>query len=93
MKPIIHVMFIPILLLLDTCGGTYNAANGSITTPGYPELYPSNQDCEWVIQGPVGHYLAFSYTGSLRHSSLTSDNCTEDYMEFRDYNSTGIHLI
>uniref|UniRef100_A0A803YAF1 CUB domain-containing protein n=1 Tax=Meleagris gallopavo TaxID=9103 RepID=A0A803YAF1_MELGA len=48
---------IPIYLLLYSsvipCGGRLNSKDaGYITSPGYPNDYPSHQNCEWVIYAP-----------------------------------------
>lgn len=35
------------------CGGRLNSKDaGYITSPGYPNDYPSHQNCEWVIYTP-----------------------------------------
>lgn len=35
------------------CGGRLNSKDaGYITSPGYPNDYPSHQNCEWVIYAP-----------------------------------------
>uniref|UniRef100_A0A8D2Q321 CUB domain containing protein 2 n=1 Tax=Varanus komodoensis TaxID=61221 RepID=A0A8D2Q321_VARKO len=32
------------------CGGVLTGLSGSITSPDYPENYPNNAECHWVIQ-------------------------------------------
>ncbi|ETE65679.1 Neuropilin-2, partial [Ophiophagus hannah] len=35
------------------CGGRLNSKDaGYITSPGYPQDYPSHQNCEWIIYAP-----------------------------------------
>nr|CAH0113697.1 unnamed protein product [Daphnia galeata] len=45
------------------CGGNYNAAYGSISSPNYPNSYGYNENCQYIIQ--VGSYdrvvLQFAY--------------------------------
>ncbi|XP_033110748.1 cubilin-like [Anneissia japonica] len=36
------------------CGGTVTGASGSFTSPLYPQAYPSNVTCEWLVEVPVG---------------------------------------
>ncbi|RMC18469.1 hypothetical protein DUI87_04358 [Hirundo rustica rustica] len=39
--------------LAQPCGGRLNSKDaGYITSPGYPNDYPSHQNCEWVIYAP-----------------------------------------
>ncbi|KAG8520994.1 Neuropilin-2 [Galemys pyrenaicus] len=35
------------------CGGRLNSKDaGYITSPGYPQDYPSHQNCEWIVYAP-----------------------------------------
>ena len=34
------------------CGGVLNTASGSFQSPYWPETYPSNVDCQWMIELP-----------------------------------------
>jgi cubilin len=72
------------------CGGHIGGANGTLTSPNYPSPYDNDTDCEWFVDGPTGHYLQFSFA-DLRLESLDGDsNCTSsDFVEIRDFNSTG----
>ncbi|KAL8183629.1 UNVERIFIED_CONTAM: NAP1- protein 2 [Gekko kuhli] len=37
----------------QSCGGRLNSKDaGYITSPGYPQDYPSHQNCEWIIYAP-----------------------------------------
>lgn len=75
------------LCFTATCGGRISGASGRISSPNYPSNYDANLDCEWTVQGPVGHYLKLSWTTV---NMQYSENCTADYLEIRDYNSTGV---
>ena len=49
-----------IVLRLSVCGvGTYTNQSGSLTSPSYPDYYPSNMDCEYTIS--VVSDLGFHY--------------------------------
>lgn len=70
-----------------TCGGTYVGQSGIIKSPGYPDSnYPDNSNCEWYLEGPTGHYLTLSFTAFNLQSSA---DCTNDYVEIREYNASG----
>ena len=34
----------------SACGGSFIGDTGSVTSPGYPEMYPSNMDCGYSIR-------------------------------------------
>ncbi|XP_053268342.1 cubilin [Pleuronectes platessa] len=70
-----------------TCGGTYLGQNGMVYSPGFPgSNYPDISNCEWYLEGPTGHYLTLSY-GNF--SLQTSQGCSSDYVEIREYNASG----
>ncbi|XP_066579431.1 cubilin [Amia ocellicauda] len=72
---------------IAVCGGTYIGQSGTIHSPGYPTSnYPDGSDCEWYLQGPTGHYLTLSFTALNLQSS---PECSNDYIELREYNATG----
>ena len=75
------------MFLTAVCGGRINGDRGTIMSPNYPSNYEANADCEWVITAPVGHYITFTFTAfQLEYSG---SNCSNDYLEIREYNSTG----
>ncbi|XP_032808661.2 CUB and sushi domain-containing protein 3-like isoform X1 [Petromyzon marinus] len=58
------------------CGGTMTEFNGIILSPDFPGNYPSNVECHWKIELPIGYgvYLQFeNFTTELDH----------DYLEIR----------
>lgn len=73
------------------CGGTVIGQTGIIESMGYPELhYQDNLLCEWFLQGPRGHYLTIRLEGlDIQNSS----KCTNDFVEIREYNTTGLRII
>ncbi|KAM8921395.1 astacin-like metalloendopeptidase [Pelodytes ibericus] len=61
-----------------TCGGTFNAPSGKITSPQYPYPYDPSLNCSWAIMAPPGKkikltmaifYLEYDVTCS--HDSLS----------------------
>ncbi|XP_054274028.1 cubilin-like isoform X2 [Macrosteles quadrilineatus] len=67
------------------CGGTIRSVSGSIATPNYPEDYPDNKECIWIIHVPQGRQI------KLRFESLdienTSPSCAYDSLTIRN----GLH--
>ncbi|XP_055914850.1 cubilin homolog [Eupeodes corollae] len=68
------------------CGGILNSLRGSLASPLYPESYPSNVECIWMLNAPSGNYLELSF---IEMNITSSDNCNEDYLELRESSATG----
>ena len=63
------------------CGGTFTDEEGSFQTPRYPEPYPANIECEWIITVPVTHSLTLTFDA---FGVEESSKCKYDYVEIRD---------
>lgn len=64
---------------------------GIIESMGYPELhYQDNLLCEWFLQGPRGHYLTIRLEGLDIQSS---SECTNDFLEIREHNASGLRIF
>ncbi|XP_066539114.1 cubilin [Hoplias malabaricus] len=63
------------------CGGPIKAPSGEIHSPEYPNKYPNNVDCSWVITVDEGHRILFNFTDLdiENHSS-----CIWDYVDIHD---------
>lgn len=59
----------------DTCGGRIEAANGTITSPSFPEMYPGNKSCTWEIIAPPQYKITLNFT----HFDLEGNNAECDY--------------
>lgn len=44
------------------CGGEFNKPNGRINSPNYPNAYPHNMECEWIITAEVDHLVELTFT-------------------------------
>ena len=68
-----------------SCGGNYNNQSGVLTSPLYPNPYPT-ADCVYLISQPNGTYNNISFlTMDINCQGLTTR--TSDYIEMRDGNS------
>ena len=43
------------------CGGVLTQSIGIIQSPRYPNLYPSNANCQWTIQAPEGSAIVLQF--------------------------------
>lgn len=48
----IHLPFATLVFIAVGCGGVLNAAQGTFTSPGYPNRHLHNIECVWVISVP-----------------------------------------
>lgn len=76
----LHV-FLP---FFTDCGGVFHGEYGSVTSPRFPEFYPENVKCVWVIKNDEEDKM-----GKLHLSFSTFDigarrSCHRDYLEIRD---------
>ncbi|KAG8147800.1 hypothetical protein E2320_022922, partial [Naja naja] len=65
----------------DVCGGVLTGLSGSITSPDYPESYPNNAECHWVIQGTSNSIVKLIFVDfQMEHS----EQCNFDYVAIFD---------
>ena len=49
-------------IFLLVCGGIFTSLNGSITSPGYPNVnYPNNADCQYEIRVPRDRRIVLTF--------------------------------
>ncbi|XP_042670489.1 embryonic protein UVS.2-like isoform X1 [Centrocercus urophasianus] len=63
------------------CGGTFTDSSGIITSPNYPNKYPKNRACFWVISSPVGYKVSLKM---LFFELEDNDRCIYDYLLIHD---------
>uniref|UniRef100_A0A1B6D601 Metalloendopeptidase n=1 Tax=Clastoptera arizonana TaxID=38151 RepID=A0A1B6D601_9HEMI len=68
----------------DACGGVFDVANGTITSPSFPELYPPNKNCIWEIIAPPQYRITLNFT----HFDLEGNNV---YQQECEYDSVEVH--
>ncbi|RVE59186.1 hypothetical protein OJAV_G00201620 [Oryzias javanicus] len=72
------------------CGGPITAPSGEIHSPLYPNSYPTNVDCSWVISVDRNHRVFLNFT-DLDIEFQT--NCTWDYVAIHDGPSISSPLL
>ncbi|KAM4534255.1 cubilin [Odontesthes bonariensis] len=72
------------------CGGPVTAPSGEIHSPMYPNSYPNNVDCSWVISVDPYHRVFLNFTDlDIEYHS----NCSWDYVAIHDGPSTSSPLL
>uniref|UniRef100_A0A673AMU3 Cubilin n=1 Tax=Sphaeramia orbicularis TaxID=375764 RepID=A0A673AMU3_9TELE len=79
----------------QACGGhimlNNNDVPGYITSPNYPQNYPQNIDCTWVISVPNGEAVQIDFEDEFYIEPTSS--CLYDYLELRDGSTSNAALI
>ncbi|XP_068604308.1 cubilin [Brachionichthys hirsutus] len=79
----------------QACGGFIelidNDPPGYITSPNYPQNYPQNIDCVWVITVPNGEAVQIDFEDEFYIEPVSS--CAYDYLELRDGSTSNAELI
>ncbi|EFN89302.1 Cubilin, partial [Harpegnathos saltator] len=82
-----HGHFAATYSVLNTaCGGNYTSEQGMITSPSYPNSYPLNSECVWILNTSPGNRISLTFT---EFDVETSENCDLDYVEVRENSGIG----
>uniref|UniRef100_A0A670I645 CUB domain containing protein 2 n=1 Tax=Podarcis muralis TaxID=64176 RepID=A0A670I645_PODMU len=74
----------------DVCGGVLTGLSGSITSPDYPENYPNNAECHWVIQATSNSVIKLIFVDFQMENS---EQCNFDYVAIFDGPTMGDTLL
>ncbi|KAJ3659671.1 hypothetical protein Zmor_011346 [Zophobas morio] len=66
------------------CGGILKEKTGTFSTPSYPDLYPGDQTCKWIISAPPGNIIQLMW---MNFQLERSHECMYDYVEVFDNNT------
>lgn len=70
------------LFVSDACGGIFDASNGTITSPSFPESYPGNKNCIWEIIAPLHYRITLNFTHfDLEGNRMYQQECDYDFVE------------
>ncbi|XP_056466219.1 deleted in malignant brain tumors 1 protein-like [Gadus chalcogrammus] len=69
----------PDVTTVNNCGGWLYSTEGYITSPNYPQQYPNNMDCVWVIS-PGSEVIELEFL----HVELEGSDCRYDGIQVYD---------
>ncbi|XP_017055443.1 cubilin homolog [Drosophila ficusphila] len=70
----------------SSCGSLYSSLSGKFTSPYYPDSYPPNIECIWLLEASMANSLSLT----LESMDLEkSDGCNRDYLEVREESERG----
>ncbi|CAJ0951760.1 unnamed protein product, partial [Mesorhabditis belari] len=75
------------------CGGVLGVTEKGIqiSSPHYPEAFPKNTECFWLLKAPIGSTILLNF-GDEIFDFLCEDTCDKSYVEVkfhRDFRLTG----
>ncbi|XP_034938584.1 cubilin [Chelonus insularis] len=73
-------------VLNSACGGDYFSESGTLASPSYPESYPLNIECVWILHTSAGNRIRVSFS---EFDLESSSNCDRDYLEIRQESAIG----
>ena len=70
----------------QVCGGVYVEQSGNITSPYFPDLYPNNKECVYIIRQPQGSSITltfqrFNVEASSSRPGPNNRTCIHDSLE------------
>ncbi|XP_028390645.1 tolloid-like protein 1 [Dendronephthya gigantea] len=65
----------------ESCGKHHLYSPGTLKSPGYPNFYPNNMDCEWLISDTKGKPIL------LKFLNFSLEDCEYDYLDVYDGDS------
>ncbi|XP_074652971.1 cubilin-like [Tubulanus polymorphus] len=72
------------------CGGTYRNPTGVIQSVYYPESYPSNTECVYLIEQEIGSRITLTFEAFDVEGDV---DCEFDYLEVRDGGSSNSPML
>ena len=73
-----------------TCGGNFSNQSGILTSPFYPNAYPT-ADCVYLISQPNGTYVNISFL--TMDINCQNYNSASDFLEIRDGESKSSPVV
>ncbi|XP_074859501.1 CUB domain-containing protein 2 [Carettochelys insculpta] len=65
----------------DVCGGLLVGLSGVITSPDYPENYPNNAECRWIIRAVPNSVIKLAFVDFQMENN---EGCNFDYVAIYD---------
>ena len=74
-----HDIHVFTFFLSKACEESLTAEEGTVQSPGYPNTYPANRTCIYIIDRPAGEVIRLNFTAF--HMDGDGQHCGGDYVE------------
>jgi len=66
--------------IITVCGGVIAGFNGQISSDNYPNSYPVNSNCSWLLMVPTGRTIRTQFNGTFNIAG-SGTGCQGDYIQ------------
>ena len=83
MHPFIEYFLFTVFSVIPACGGVFTALTGSLHSPYYPDHYPHNKVCTYLIMAPSGPHnniIIVTFTAFDVEDATSTGTCEYDYL-------------
>ena len=91
--PGFKIRFNSVTSSLNECGGNFSEPHGVLTSPSYPNNYPSDTDCTYIISQPIDTFVNITILDLDTEYDSSLYTWCYDYLEIRDGNSDDSPLL
>ena len=91
-----YILLVKKTIVPDDCGGSFTAANGTITSPGYPNSYGHNKTCIYTISTTFGNNIVLNFSrmdidyGNVDYYPDNYDYDFDQYIDMGHWGSQGV---
>ncbi|XP_030569623.1 cubilin homolog [Drosophila novamexicana] len=64
----------------NSCGGNITSVRGTLSSPSYPDSYPANVECVWLLEPRAGNAIELNFEAV---DIAKSEHCNADFLEVR----------
>lgn len=85
-----------LVLSVTECSRNFTALSGWIQTPGFPDKYPNNLECTFIIFAPKMSDIVLEFESFDMEPDITAPagaSCRFDYLEIWDGYPTGTERV
>ena len=68
-----------------TCGGTFSSPNGILTSPSYPNFYPNDARCTYIVSPQMGTYIHISITNMDIEYTVNDYDYLNEYFDYHQF--------
>ncbi len=67
------------------CNNELTGYSGAIASPNFPDPYPHNRDCLWLIKPPKGNTVNLTFSHFEMEDHFHNGSCVWDFLEVFEF--------